>query len=685
MVEVSSNIWGTKFKIHGIDLNLPPLLGQISYKASLLHLQPRQMRLILTELRDDLVVNHFSGNFVSNLSEDEDDTDKLTMEDDLLTAVTAKEFPVVAPLPSLTNRLSIADFQKISPTRMDFCDPKTVVHAVPELSFTLPPDSPERLSSKCSSDYSNYSFQGSSESEISEPCHVQKIKHQGSLAPLVAKIESLSTELETDVPSNKPKKRLVSSQSCAQHLVGSSERSSEGVESAVGGLRLLRRDSVGVNNGGVNETSSGSSPTNPSPRRWAAKAEELRDPDSDWNGPKDQVERSQSPYVRSCSADHLGAIVDILGVPSDAPLLWENARRLILSAEKKRAEQRRSLANQGKSRSLDNEQEEQTETDNRILSDCQGDTALKKCSTCKHKNTKKDLEYNLEMFHVAEVEEDDEEVQEDAPLLPPPSPRSTRKFDSVRNLLEKARSRLSRGQKHHNSSSEEHIGSEPGSPVHTRRRLREKLCVPESGGVTQSSPNTPLVNRRNRSNKRHQSFSPVRTLLNSPLLRRKKSSFDSSDEEITDLHHSRLPDRSSRPALSGYQNLETFQKQKLRQKLRQLSSIETESIESRDFWSPDSSPKLSPRNARVSPRCGKELVMHNKAPLWNESSQVYQLDFGGRVTQESAKNFQIEYNGKQVMQFGRIDSNAYTLDFQYPFTTLQAFAVALANVTQRLK
>lgn len=77
--------------------------------------------------------------------------------------------------------------------------------------------------------------------------------------------------------------------------------------------------------------------------------------------------------------------------------------------------------------------------------------------------------------------------------------------------------------------------------------------------------------------------------------------------------------------------------------------------------------------------------MHNKAPMWNENSQVYQLDFGGRVTQESAKNFQIEYHGKQVMQFGRIDGNAYTLDFQYPFSALQAFAVALANVTQRLK
>jgi Tub family len=36
--------------------------------------------------------------------------------------------------------------------------------------------------------------------------------------------------------------------------------------------------------------------------------------------------------------------------------------------------------------------------------------------------------------------------------------------------------------------------------------------------------------------------------------------------------------------------------------------------------------------------------------MWNENSQVYQLDFGGRVTQESAKNFQIEFRGKQVSE-----------------------------------
>ena len=47
-------------------------------------------------------------------------------------------------------------------------------------------------------------------------------------------------------------------------------------------------------------------------------------------------------------------------------------------------------------------------------------------------------------------------------------------------------------------------------------------------------------------------------------------------------------------------------------------------------------------------RSRKKLVLRNKSPMWNAASQVYQLDFGGRVTQESAKNFQIEYKDKTV-------------------------------------
>ena len=50
----------------------------------------------------------------------------------------------------------------------------------------------------------------------------------------------------------------------------------------------------------------------------------------------------------------------------------------------------------------------------------------------------------------------------------------------------------------------------------------------------------------------------------------------------------------------------------------------------------------------IKARKRKKLILYNKSPMWNENSQVYQLDFGGRVTQESAKNFQIEHKDIQV-------------------------------------
>ena len=54
LVEVTSNIWGTKFKFHGLADSVPANLGQVTYRTSLLHLQPRQMTLVMTELRDDV-------------------------------------------------------------------------------------------------------------------------------------------------------------------------------------------------------------------------------------------------------------------------------------------------------------------------------------------------------------------------------------------------------------------------------------------------------------------------------------------------------------------------------------------------------------------------------------------------------------------------------------------------------
>lgn len=62
LVEVTSNLWGTKFKIHGLAKTVPANLGQVTYKTSFLHLQPRQMTLVITELRDDFPLHFKSMN-----------------------------------------------------------------------------------------------------------------------------------------------------------------------------------------------------------------------------------------------------------------------------------------------------------------------------------------------------------------------------------------------------------------------------------------------------------------------------------------------------------------------------------------------------------------------------------------------------------------------------------------------
>ena len=72
------------------------------------------------------------------------------MEEDLLTAVTGvEEYPVVAPLPSISNRLSIADFQRISPTRVDYGSNNhhnnNTPFGLPEVAITEPPLTPERF------------------------------------------------------------------------------------------------------------------------------------------------------------------------------------------------------------------------------------------------------------------------------------------------------------------------------------------------------------------------------------------------------------------------------------------------------------------------------------------------------------------------------------------------------------
>lgn len=38
------------------------------------------------------------------------------------------------------------------------------------------------------------------------------------------------------------------------------------------------------------------------------------------------------------------------------------------------------------------------------------------------------------------------------------------------------------------------------------------------------------------------------------------------------------------------------------------------------------------------------IVLHNKTPVWNEETESYVLNFHGRVTQASVKNFQVVHD-----------------------------------------
>lgn len=81
------------------------------------------------------------------------------------------------------------------------------------------------------------------------------------------------------------------------------------------------------------------------------------------------------------------------------------------------------------------------------------------------------------------------------------------------------------------------------------------------------------------------------------------------------------------------------------------------------------------------------VELRNKTPVWNDDTQSYVLNFHGRVTQASVKNFQLVHDSDPeyiVMQFGRTAEDVFTMDFRYPLCALQAFAIALSSFDGKL-
>ncbi|XP_071388730.1 tubby-related protein 1-like [Centroberyx affinis] len=81
------------------------------------------------------------------------------------------------------------------------------------------------------------------------------------------------------------------------------------------------------------------------------------------------------------------------------------------------------------------------------------------------------------------------------------------------------------------------------------------------------------------------------------------------------------------------------------------------------------------------------IELHNKPPVWNDGTASYALNFHGRVTQASVKNFQIVHSKDHsyiVLQFGRVADDMFTLDYKYPMCAVQAFALALSSFDGKL-
>ncbi|XP_022973708.1 tubby-like F-box protein 3 isoform X2 [Cucurbita maxima] len=135
-----------------------------------------------------------------------------------------------------------------------------------------------------------------------------------------------------------------------------------------------------------------------------------------------------------------------------------------------------------------------------------------------------------------------------------------------------------------------------------------------------------------------------------------------------------------------------------------VAPIQTEFSSSRiDFlssmrfsWSKSNEPNHTDDQSSGSSSNQKDglLVLRNKAPRWHEQLQCWCLNFHGRVTIASVKNFQLvasPENGpagpeheKIILQFGKVGKDIFTMDYRYPISAFQAFSICLSSFDTKI-
>ncbi|CAA2953453.1 tubby-like F-box 7 [Olea europaea subsp. europaea] len=89
-------------------------------------------------------------------------------------------------------------------------------------------------------------------------------------------------------------------------------------------------------------------------------------------------------------------------------------------------------------------------------------------------------------------------------------------------------------------------------------------------------------------------------------------------------------------------------------------------------------------------------ILKNKVPRWHEQLECWCLNFHGRVTVASVKNFQLVATLDQsrpggkgdeetvLLQFGRVGDDTFTMDYRQPLSAFQAFAICLTSFGTKL-
>mmetsp|Transcript_9801 Transcript_9801/g.16289 ORF Transcript_9801/g.16289 Transcript_9801/m.16289 type:complete len:391 (-) Transcript_9801:144-1316(-) len=82
----------------------------------------------------------------------------------------------------------------------------------------------------------------------------------------------------------------------------------------------------------------------------------------------------------------------------------------------------------------------------------------------------------------------------------------------------------------------------------------------------------------------------------------------------------------------------------------------------------------------------KMISLVNKKPKWDATQKGHVLNFEGRVTKSSVKNFQLTVEGNEevCLQFGRVDDDKFSMDVRYPLSLFQAFGLCIAAMDKKI-